>query len=304
MSKMQIGSRASANAVIGAIMRQANGIGESKTNAKAISNIKGQNGHKVSTKAHSIKSVQNLRTVTTQYINYLKSNYGNKVVKHISKESMKEFLLSKKLNGGSLNTYTSIMAKVVDNLNKIGIDTVERKEIHDMRKEFKSAGINLQKTHINRAPESKMIPSIINNVEKSSPFGLTAKLQAYAGIRIDDAANSQKWRMNDNNTITIMQSKNGLNYTTMQLDDKLAQEIREAIAEGYKIDKTEYSQVLKEAVEKTGQEYHGSHSLRYSFAQSRVQELREEYGYIFSEALAQTSLEMAHSREEITRHYL
>jgi len=301
---MQIHKRASANAVIKAIMKQANGIGESKSRAKAESAVRGQSGHSVSTKAHSIKSIQNLRTVTTQYINYLKENHGNKVVNHISKETMKEFLLSKKISGGSLNTYISTMAKIADNLNKVGIHSIERKEVHSIRTELKAAGVNLQKNHVNRAPDHRTIPNIIKSVEESSPFGLSAKLQVYTGMRIDDATNASKWQLNDNNTIHIIQSKNGLNYTTVQVDDKLAQEVRIAISEGYKIDKTEYAQVLKEAVEKTGQEFQGSHSMRYAFAQSRYTELREEYDYTHSDALSQISFEMGHSRAGITMHYL
>jgi putative ubiquitin-RnfH superfamily antitoxin RatB of RatAB toxin-antitoxin module len=301
---MQIHKRTSANAVIKAIMKQANGIGESKSKARAESNVRGQSGHSISTKVHSIKSIQNLRTVTTQYIYYLKENHGNKVVNHISKETMKEFLLSKNISGGSLNTYISIMGKVANNLSKVGIHSVERKEVHSIRTELKAAGVNLQKNHVNRAPNPKTVPSIIRNVESSSSFVLSARLQIETGMRIDDATNASKWRLNDNNTIYIMQSKNGLNYTTVKVDDKLAQEVRIAISEGYKIDKTEYSKVLKEAVEKTGQEYQGSHSMRYSFAQERMQELQHKFHYTYNEALAQTSLEMSHSRSEIIKHYL
>ena len=301
---MQIGKRASANAVIKAVMKQANGIGESKSKARAKSSVKGQSGHTVSTKAHSIKSIQNLRSVTTQYIHYLKEKHGSRVVGHISKETMREFLLSKNISGGSLNTYISTMAKVADNLNKIGIHSVERKEVHSIRTELKENGINLQKHHTNRAPDPRTIPVIIKNVEESSPFGLSTKLQAYTGMRIDDATNASKWRLNDDNTIHITQSKNGLNYTTVQIDDKLAQEVRAAIAEGYKIDKTEYAQVLKEVVEKTGQEFQGSHSMRYAFAQSRYTGLKKEYAYTHGEAMSQVSLEMGHSRAEITLTYL
>lgn len=300
---MQIHKRASANAVIKAVMKQASGIGESKSKAKAESAVRGQSGHSISTKAHSIKSIQNLRTITTQYIHYLKQNHGNKVVNHISKETMKEFLLSKNISGGSLNTYISTMAKVADNLNRVDIHSVERNEVHSIRTELKAAGVNLQKNHLNRAPDPKTVPSIIKNVESSSGFGLSARLQIETGMRIDDATNSAKWRLNDNNTIYIMQSKNGLNYTTVQVDDKLAQEVRIAISEGYKIDKTEYSKVLKEAVEKTGQIYQGTHGLRYSFAQERFNELKE-YGYSHSEILSEISQSMGHSREEITGLYL
>jgi hypothetical protein len=87
------------------------------------------------------------------------------------------------------------------------------------------------------------------------------------------------------------------------LDSKLAKEVSEAIKEGYKIDKTEYSTALREALERTGQEFNGSHGLRYSFAQERYAELKE-YGYSKLEILAEISLNMGHSRSEISLHYL
>ena len=66
--------RASGNSIINRVMSNANGIGESKREARANSQIKGENGHKVSDKAHSIKELQNMRSTTTQYINYIKEN--------------------------------------------------------------------------------------------------------------------------------------------------------------------------------------------------------------------------------------
>lgn len=298
---MTIGKRASANAVIKAIMSKANGIGESKSSEKLKSDVVGQSGHKVSTKAHSIKSIQNLRTVTTQYIDYLKGNHGNKVVQHINGDTAREFLSSKNISGGSLNTYISTMAKMSDNLQKIGIDSLSRKEVQDIRTQFKAEGINLQKDHIDRSYTHT--DQIIKNVELSSSFGLSARLGVEAGLRLDDAINSEKWRLNEDNSLHISGSKNGLDYTTVMLDPKLVQQVQEAINSHYKIDKNDYRSILKEAVEKTGQNYNGTHGLRYSFAQDRIIELKE-FGYTHSESLSQISLEMGHSREEITLHYL
>lgn len=300
---MEIGKRASSNAVIKAVMSNVTAIGVSKSKAKAESTIFGQNGQKVSTQAHSVKSIQNMRSVTTQYINFVKENYGNRVVQHIHKESIQSFLEKKSLaiSGGSLNTYISTAAKLVDNLNKIGINSVVRSDIHNIRTEFKSNNINLSKIHTNRAYQQT--DKILDNIKTSTAFSLSAKLQISAGLRIDDATNSGKWKLNEDNTLIINQSKNGLTYTTVQLDSKTANEVAEAIKEGYKIDKTEYSTALKEAVERTCQEFNGSHGLRYSFAQNRFIELKE-YGYTHNEALSEISLNMAHSRFEISLLYL
>lgn len=48
-------SRASANSIINRVMSNANGIGISKSKSRDKSDIRGENGHKVSDKAHSIK---------------------------------------------------------------------------------------------------------------------------------------------------------------------------------------------------------------------------------------------------------
>ena len=52
---------------------------------------------------------------------------------------------------------------------------------------------------------------------------------------------------------------------------------------------------LKEAVESTGQEWNGTHGLRYNYTQEALDN---------GASRAKISLNMGHSREEITGHYL
>ncbi|TLS73256.1 hypothetical protein FE246_01860 [Aliarcobacter thereius] len=290
-----LGKRASANAVINAIMSKSNGIGTSKIEAKNSSNLKGQNGHKISSKAHSISSMQNLRTVTTQYVNYVKENYKGRVLENINQESIRSFLNIKQetLKGSSLNTYISALGKVADNLQELGYSNINRQEIVSYREDF-----NTSKEHINRAYNNPQ--EIINNMQNNSPYGLSAELQYKVGLRVDDALNSSKWTINNiDNTLTISGSKGGINYQTAPLSNSLLEKIREAKEQEYKGNYTEYRETLKE----NSQEWHGTHGLRYNFAQNRVLELQEQ-GLTYSEALSQTSLELGHSREEITLHYL
>ncbi len=134
----RIVKRSSANFLIKKVMQNATGRGESKTKARNESSmaIKSQSGHMISSKAHSIKSIQNLR--------------------------------SSEISGGSLNTYISASAKMVDNLNKIGVNTVERKDIHNIRTEFKKNNVNLSKVHTNRAYQHT--EKIIEHIQASTPF--------------------------------------------------------------------------------------------------------------------------------------
>ena len=291
-----INKRASATAVINKIMSNANGIGTSKTQAKANSSLLGQNGQAVSTKAHSIKSLQNLRSITTQYANYVKEHHGNRVVKNINNSTMKDFINHKLENGaseGTANTYISVLGKISDNLNQLGVHTTSRSEITAYRSELKANGHHLQKNHTNRAYSNTK--AIIDAMSNSSPYSLSTQLQVEAGLRADDAINSAKWILNMNNTLSIQGSKNGLNYTTSPLSDETAARVREAINNGYSVNYGEYRVSLKEAVESTAQEWNGTHGFRYTYAQEALGN---------GASRAEISLNMGHSREEITSHYL
>ena len=293
--------RASANAIIKRVMSNAQGIGQSKSQARNTSNIIGENGHKVSDKAHSIKEMQNLRSVATQYVKFVKENYAGKVAGNINAESAKAFLENKatEVKGSTLNTYTSLMQKVSDNLNKDHIGNLNRQDIQSIKQELKES-YSLSKEHMNRAYDNTQA---IQNEMRQTTMSLSTDLQVEAGLRVDDSLNSSKWNINPDNTLTINDSKGGITYTTAPISNELIERVQEAKEMGYKANYTEYREALKEAVQSTGQNYTGTHGLRYSFAQDRMERLRETGLYTRNEIKGQVSLEMGHSRLDITNHY-
>ena len=296
-------NRASANAIINKIMSNANGIGESKSRAKQASNTKGQNGQNISSKAHSIKSTQNLRSVTKQYVNFVKSEYQGKPLKNINTESMKAFVdykIDQGLSLSSANTYISELAKVGDNLNQLNHNATNRKNITDMRKELKEVYGTLQSPKKDRTNSDTQ--AILHEM-RNTPYALSAELQIKAGLRADDALNVEKLTINSDNTITVNGSKNGLNYTTAVQSEELINKLKDAKENGYSVSYSEYRETLKEVVESTGQEFKGTHSLRYDYANITHQKNLEN-GLTDSESKSEISLNMGHSREEITEHYL
>jgi hypothetical protein len=287
-----IHKRASANAVINKIMSHSKGIGESKTQAKSQSNTIAQNGQVISTKVHSIKSSQNMRSITSQYVNFVKEQYGNRVVEHLNNETMKEFIDYKLLttSQGTVNTYISLLAKVSDNLNQLGVRTTSRNEITAYRSELRENGNHLQKNYVNRANEN---PQAILEAMKETPYFLNTSLMQDLGLRADDALNFSKLTLNPDNSIYVTQSKNGLNYCTQPLkDEAIIQRVKEAISNQISVNYGEYRIALKEAVESTGQEWHGVHSMRWDYVQNSNLDL------------ATLSLSLGHSREEISFHYM
>lgn len=293
-------SRASANSIINRVMSNANGINISKSLSREQSDKVGANGHKVSDKAHSIKEVQNMRSITNQYVNYVKEHFDGKVASNISSDSAKSFLELKanEVSGGTLNTYISTMNKIADNLNKDNIGTLSREDIQSIKNEIKE-NHSLSSTHENRSYDN---PISIRNEMQNTPFSLSADLQHLAGLRANDSIDSSKWTINDDNSLTISGSKGGITYQTAILSQNIIDRVSEAKEMNYKANYTEYKNTLKEAVETTGQDWSGTHGLRYNFAQERVSELQEE-GYTKAEAEGLTSLAMGHSRLEITKHY-
>jgi integrase len=300
-----LNKRASANAIIKVVMNQANAIGRSKIGEKAQSSIIAQNGQKISQYNHSVSSQQNFRTVLTQYINYVKNNYDGKVLKSVNSNTMSEFIYQKSLEikGSSLNSYISTMAKVSDTFNSFGIDTTDRASITSLRQDIKAMGVSLQKENINRSYSNPI--ALVEHISQHTLYGLSAKLQLYAGLRIDDATNFNKLHINDNNTLRVIRSKGGINYATKKLSQRLIEELQEAKKQNVNIDKGEYRNALINASKETSQDYQGSHGLRYNYANFRVKELIDsDSGLSLKESQLQCSLEMGHSRVEIVEHYL
>ena len=287
-----IHKRASANAVINKIMSHSKGIGESKKQAESQSDTIAQNGQVISTKVHSIKSSQNMRSITSQYVNFVKEQYGNRVVEHLNNETMKEFIDHKleTVSQGTANTYISILAKTATVLNELNINTVSRTEITSYRSELRANGNDLQKNHVNRANEN---PQAILEAMKETPYFLNTFLMQNLGLRADDALNFSKLTLNADNSIYVTQSKNGLNYCTQPLkDEAIIQRVKEAISNQISVNYGEYRMALKEAVESTGQEWKGVHSMRWDYVQNSDLDL------------AILSLSLGHSRAEISLHYL
>lgn len=293
-----ISNRASVKMVVSAIMQRANGIGTSKAEAKANSDITAINGHFISDKAHSLKSMDNLRSVVNQYLDHTKENNPGRVVGNINNETIKDFIehkLDNGLSGASANTYLSELSKMSDNLNSLGVETTSREVISlDIRNDLKDQGhdlgaLNKDRTNINGE-------AMVNFMKENSPYGLEAELQKTAGLRVDDALNiGQKITINENGSLHIEGSKNGNDYDTIPLNEDLLNRVQEAINQNYSVNYSEYRETLKESAEATGNEWNGTHSLRFDYANDQ----REE-----GKSLEQISISMGHERPEITERYL
>ncbi len=293
-----INNRSSVKMVLSAVMEKANGIGESKAEAKANSDITAISGHKISDKAHSLKSMDNLRSISKQYLEHTKENNAGRVISNINNETVKDFIQHKLDNGlspQSANTYLSELSKMSDNLNKIGVEAVSRDIISlDIRNDLKDQGYNLSALNKDRTNIDGQ--AMVNYMKENSGFGISAELQKTAGLRADDALNiASKVSINENGTLHIEGSKNGRDYDTLPINQDLLNRVQEAINNNYSANYDEYRLTLKEAAEATSNEWNGTHSLRFDAANTMKDE---------GMTLSEISSFLGHERESITERYL
>lgn len=302
-----VNNRSNAKYIAHEALKTINGLGTSKSQSRSHSELKGQNGHAISSKIHSLQSFKQVSNIAEQYTSYLQQEYGKKeIIDNINAETMKDFITRKleneEISGGTANTYISAMAKLAEGFNRLEIQggeriQIDRADVTNLRQELKADNHDLHKGYENRAYSADQINDMRSYMQDTAHL-LSFDLQREAGLRVDDATHSDKWTINDDNTITIHGSKNGLDYTTRELPQELINRATEAKESGYQV---AYSTYRTELIEAGADK--GSHGLRYTYAQERYAELKAE-GNTNLKARAQVSQEMGHSRDEITLHYL
>ena len=267
------------------IIKAHNGIGQSKMQTRATSGLKGQNNHNISDKFHSYKSLDNARRELTDLGKFAKKEFGIKDMSNITKEVVKEWIKSKDITYKTASNYLSNIYKVADHF------TIQRSEIKEIREELKQA--------INKTPPLAKETRAYKDLDKitlpTPQTNLAFKLQRDYGLRVKEATHINLNRQLQDNILQV-QGKGG-KIIYKELDEGLVKEIKElANKDGiFKVSPRTYAYQLQKEIEKTGQTYNGTHGIRHSYAQSKLEE-----GYTKQEV----SEMMGHNREEITNTYL
>jgi site-specific recombinase XerD len=278
MAKQRVGS---IKYQVSKIVKSHNGIGQSKMESRNSSGLKSQNGHPVSDKFHSYKSLDNVRNDLINLGNYAKSKFGIKDMSKIDAEVVKSWVESKDITYNTASNYLSELNKVSEHFN------FNKNDIKELRTEFKT-----------QLKENILTSRAYKNLDKielkDQRADISFKLQRDYGLRVKEATHINLKNLSDNNVLTYKQ-KGGM-ISEKEISKELANKIRENAVEGkFSIPYTTYKDNLKNAIESTGQSWHGTHGIRHSYAQNLL-----EQGY----SKAEVSKEMGHTREEITNVYL
>ena len=263
------------------VIRAINGIGTSKKESRQSSDVRSiESGHLVSPKLHSYKSITNLRRELTDLATHAKIKHGVGKFSKIDAEIVRSWIANKDIGYRTASNYLSNINKIADHLS------VSREEVAKMRKELSP---QLPRPAKERRSYKHLDRLVVAN--RSMP---AMRLQRDYGLRAGAATNINLDKQLNGNVLSY-QEKGG-KWSKKTLDKGLVSQLHKNAQNGsYAVNYKTYTRDLKQGVEKLGEAWHGTHGLRHSYAQQRLEE---------GATLAEVSAEMGHVREEITLVYL
>ena len=262
------------------IINSHNGIGVSKKEQRANSGLKSlENGHNVSDKIHSYKSIENLRNDLTNLANFSKENFGIKDITQISASNVRAWIESKQITYNTASNYLSELNKVAEHFS------FSKEEMKALREDLKAKLTN-------KTPETRAYKQL-EKITLRENSQVAFELQRDYGLRINAATNINIEKQLKDNTL-IYREKGG-KLSQKELNASLTSKIiKNAVNGKYEINKRTYARDFQKQIEKSGQKYNGTHGIRHSYAQKMLE----------TNSKAEVSYEMGHSRAEITDTYL
>lgn len=262
------------------IIQKVNGIGTSKKETREHSGAKSlENGHNVSDKVHSYKSLENMRNDLTNLAAYAKAEFQIKDIREINIEIVSSWINSKHISYNTASNYLSELNKISDHFN------FTKENIKDLRADLKK-----------ELPKSSLETRAYKNLEKielKEIHQVAFELQRDYGLRVNAATHINLDKQLNGNTLTFREK--GGKLSQKELSSNLAQKIKENAVDGkYEVNKRTYARDFQKQIEKSGQKYNGTHGIRHSYAQKMLE----------THSKAEVSQELGHTREEITDTYL
>lgn len=266
---------------------------------------------------YSLRTEAEYKKAWERFFTYARMEYGVRDPAKIKRWHVEEFL-QRKINAGvKLRTFKgyaaafSKMEVALNNVRKYPLyysETVER-----LREKAKGDLDGSSKSRGYKDPEA-----VIAEL-KIPEYKLAAELQLYSGARISEVSelivdrNLLGYTLLNKGTdqerygwaIRYTNTKGG-RVRTVEVTEDLYKRVEKIAIESGKFEFTRcnYAASLKSATKRAGENWNGSHGLRWNFVQNSFRAHQETGGKSFEGALQAVALEIGHSRPEITLHYL
>jgi len=266
---------------------------------------------------YSYNTAETYKQVWHDFATWAKENAGLRDIEKTSSEHISSYLESRIADGVKYTTFEkecAALAKFENALNAYS-EKFERGNQYNFRDAIKEIKVEAREI-LDRSIETRAYDNpkaLIDNI-KDDFYKTIASIQYEGGARINEV-----WQIEKSDLHGLREDPlTGETRGWIEVEGKggkereiaVSQETYQRIAEfverqeNLHFDKDSYREALKEAAEISGQDYTGSHGLRWNFAQERMEELSEKTSLTYEEKLQQVSWEMGHERADITEHYL
>jgi integrase len=293
-----------------------NQIGESKHQAKEAARADGaKTWHDLGKNLgiHSYATADAYRAVWREVLRESRAEYGVRDIEKLTGEHVQHFLEGKIAQGVSMATFRQYAAaceklEVALNMYAERNNTGNTYRFSEAIETARGDARELRRFEGSRAYEN---PTALIREIAEPEHRLCASIQYEGGARIREAGliRPDQLRGMDGNRGTIHIDRVGAKggkEREIHVSRETYERLQDHIARHgvFQIDdQDKYRQSLKAAAERTGQEYHGSHGLRWNFAQERM-DYHMNHGLSYEASLVAVSDEMGHVRGDITEHYL
>jgi len=295
--------------------------GVSKHQVKILAREKGINNWKGLGEEYTIYSygtADAYLSIWHQFGGFLRSNFSLSSVHDLDPSHVRAYLAEKIRQRVSYPTFQGQAAAIMKLQKALNMDSyrVGLGTIYDFRPIVEEllwlAKHHLEKNDVPRAYEDPW--GLISSVNNESSR-LAASLQYEGGTRVREIALIKEIQLSgeiiDDLTgikmgkIHLLHCKGGLqrNILVSAKNYELLGKTISANEGIFKINTEVYRRHLIEAAKDSYQAYHGTHGLRWNWAQKRFLVCRD-HGFSMNEALKKVSIEMGHRRSSITLHYL
>jgi integrase len=249
---------------------------------------------------YSYATADSYRDIAKEAFAFAKENYNIKDITKLESQHINAFLESKveaNVKYSTFQKYAAAMEKL-----ELALSRFTGKEYNfDLSETRELAQQILQKTDAHRAYEN---PKAVINAIENSTYRTLAQAQLESGARVSEL-NHLKLSQFKENTIQV-QGKGG-KIRELELSKQTYNELKSLVlsSENQKLtfNTDAYRNELKNACKATNQEYQGTHGLRWSYAQSKFNELQQQ-GKTYEQSLSIVSERLGHQRPDITEHYL
>lgn len=265
---------------------------------------------------HSYNTADSYRDTWRAVLEFARGEFRCKDIEHLTAEHVRAYLEAKIEEGIAQATFANYAA-ACGKLQQALLLYAERHGT-GMRYDFKAAisearreaNAELERFSGTRAYSSvQLLISAIGDVN----LQLAATIQHQGGARLNEVSlvKAHQLRAISPDPITgdlkgkfAVQGKGG-KVRYIAVDPDTYHKLERCIQEHghFAINKDGYRSELKIAASASGQDYNGSHGLRWNYARERYAEA-QQHGFTSDQALVITSKSMGHERSDITLHYL